>query len=163
MIESIKKRRSCRKFKKDNVSQEDLLEIIMAGEFAPSAIGSHAVEYIIVRQKETKEKIYSVVGQDFIKIAPVLIVPVIDTKKSPEPVQDLSVVSENIMLQATDLGYGTVWKNVSKEWFEKLVTILKLPANKLFINLIPMGIPQETLYEHKREDFDSQKIHLEKW
>lgn len=163
MLDAIKKRRSCRNFFEEGVVENDLIEIIKAGEYAPSAMGNHAVEYLIITKSEIKKQIYDIVGQDFIRNAPVLIVPIVDTEKSPEQDKDIAVASENIMLQAQEMDYGTVWKNVSEEWEKRIIPIIRIPKNKHFINIIPIGKCKDNLLEHSGSDFQAEKIHWEKW
>lgn len=164
VIDVIKKRRAIRKYKLDPVSDEDIKEIVKAAQFAPTGHGNKAVEFIIIKNQETKNKIFEVIGQDFIKEAPVLIVPVVDPGKSVLSVQDLSIASAHMFLQATALGLGTVWKNLlSDDWEEKVKVILGIPAGFRAINIIPAGYPAEELAEHSDEEFSEKKIHNEKW
>ena len=91
VIKEILNRRSVREYKSEQIPEEYLIEIIKAGQFAPSAKHNKAIEFIVIRDQETKDKIFEIVGQDFVKEAPVLIIPVTDTTKTNCPVQDLSV------------------------------------------------------------------------
>ncbi len=162
IINAIKKRRSFRTYKSDSVSDEMINEIIKAGQFAPSAMGRSAVEFIVIRDQKIKEAVFEVIDQDYIKNAPVLIAPVA-TDQSVLPVQDLSIVSENIFLQAAELGLGSVWKNLTPVWEEKVKEILGVPKNFRMIDIIPIGFPAEEKPEHSDEEFKIEKIHQEKW
>ncbi len=162
IIEPIRKRRSSRTYKSDPISDEFINEIIKAGQFAPSAMGRCAVEFVVIRDQKVKDAIFAVIDQDYIKTAPVLIAPVA-TDKSVLPVQDLSIVSEHIFLQATQLGLGSVWKNLNEQWEEKVKEILNIPSNFRMINIIPIGFPAEEKPEHGDEEFKVEKIHQEKW
>jgi nitroreductase len=163
IIKEITGRRSIRSFKPDAIPDEALLEIIKAAEFAPSAKHIRPIEYVIVRDKETKDKLFEVLTQDFIKEAPVLIVPVSDTGKSAFSIQDLSIASGYMFLQAYALDLGTVWRNVYEENAEKIKAILGIPASFTLINVIPVGHPAENLPPHAGSEFDSGKIHKEKF
>ena len=159
---AIRNRRSTRQYKTDSIPDSIIEELITAGEFAPSAHGLKAVEYIIVRDQNLKieiNKILSVeIAQDFVEIAPVLIIPVVDTKKSFLPVQDLSVISQTIFLQATELGLGCVWKNVNVKLIPQLLALLKLPDTYMMVNVIPIGYPEAMLDPHKDEEFKKEKL-----
>ena len=97
-----------------------------------------------------------------VKVVPVIIIPLIDTTQSTSPVQDISVVSENIFIQAASLGLGTVWKNVTDlEIREKIKSLLKIPKKFMLINMIPVGYPKTVRRLHKDNDFDPKKIHKE--
>lgn len=163
MLEEITARRSIRKYKQDRVSKDDIIEIIKAAQFAPNGHNNRAWEFLIIEDKETKEKIFKVIGQDFVKEAPILIMPIIDLEKSMTAVEDLSIASGYIFLQAKKLGLGTVWKNIGKEAKEEIREILEIPAKYLFINVIPLGYPLEETEMHTDSDFDENKIHWGKW
>lgn len=166
-IESIKNRRSVREYNKDPVSDEDIKEIIKAAQFAPTGHGNGAAEFIVVRNQETKDLIFKATGSDeeqiFIKEAPVLLVLVTDTEKATLPIQDLSVASENIFLEASSRGLGTVWKNIPPDQVLEIRKILGLPENFVLINIIPIGYPKIASEPKSDSNFDSGKIHFEKW
>jgi nitroreductase len=165
IIKEILNRRSVRGYKPDPVSDENINEIIKAGQFAPTAKNNKAVDFVIVKDQKIKEEIFAVCGQDFVKEAPVLIIPVSDTAKTPCPVQDLSVASENMFLQAAALGLGTVWKNLKGELneAEKIRNILKIPSQYMIINIIPVGYPKDNPQPHNPAEFDVNKIHQGRW
>ncbi|MFA5392489.1 MAG: nitroreductase family protein [Candidatus Paceibacterota bacterium] len=165
IIKEILNRRSVRDYQEKDVSKEDIAEIIKAGQFAPIASNNRAIEFIVIRDQQTKDKIFEIVGQEFVKEAPVLIISVSDTTQTNCPVQDLAVASENMFLQATALGLGTVWKNLEAEYEkeEKIKRILGIPEQFKAVNIIPVGYPKEKSIPHTDEDFNAQKIHQEKW
>ena len=164
IIKEITNRRSVREYKNKEVPDGDIGKIIKAGQFAPSARHNQAVEFIVVRNQQTKDEIFEIAGQEFVKQAKVLIIPISDTEKSTNlAVQDLSAASENMFLQATALGLGTVWKNVRPEWEERVKKLLGVPARYKVINIIPVGYPKEKPIPHTDKDFDAKKIHQEKW
>lgn len=163
MIKEIARRRSVRSYKADLPSDEDILEVIKAGQFAPTGKNTKAWEFIVIKDLKTKEEIFNIVGQEYVKEAPVLIIPVMNSEASITPVQDLSLSSGYIFLQAESLGLGTVWKNVGEEKREEVKKLLAIPQNFLVINIIPLGYPKEEPSAHREEDFDRNKIHFEKW
>jgi nitroreductase len=163
VLKEIRNRRSVREFKADQIRDDVLLDVIKAGFFAPSARNNKAAEFLVIRDQDLKDKITLIVGQEFIKTAQVLIIPAIDSEKSVLPVQDLSVISENIFLQAVHLGLGSVWKNLNPDWEEKVKEITGIPENYRIINIIPIGYPKEETVSHTDDEFSGQKIHQEKW
>lgn len=168
IIKEIINRRSVREYKPKEVPEKYIIEIIKAGQFAPTAHDTRAIEFIVIKNQETKDKIFEIVGQEFVKEAPALIIPVIDTEKSEMPIQDLSVASENMFLQATALGLGSVWKSIGwkgvrPEAERKIKELLWIPDQYMAINIIPVGYPKEKSEAHASKDFDVKKIHQEKW
>lgn len=160
IVKEIKNRRSVRSYKPDPIPRKDIYEIIKAAQFAPTGMDTKAQEFYIVHNKEIKEKISNLLGQPFLKEAPVLIVPAIDPKKSITPTQDLSLASQNIFLQAASFGLGTVWKNIRYESdVEAIRELLSIPKNFMIINIIPLGYPKTKSKPHTDSDFDPKKIH----
>jgi nitroreductase len=163
VIKEILNRRSVRKYKSKTVPQGYIIEIIKAGQFAPTAGNNRAIEFVVIEEQETKKNIFEIVSQEYVKEAPVLIIPVSDTAKTNCPIQDLSVASENMFLQATALGLGAVWKGLQPGWTEKIKKILGIPERYTVINIIPVGYPKKEPEPHTDKDFIDKKIHKEKW
>ena len=165
MIKEILNRRSVRNFKPTPLPEADILEIIKAGQLAPTARHNMATEFIVIKNQRTKEALFKLHPnkQEFLKEAPVLIIPVSDKTKSPLPIQDLSVATENMFLQATALGYGTVWKNLPPELEPAVKKLLHIPENFTLINIIPVGIPATKIEPHSEKEISLKKIHFEKW
>jgi len=165
ILEAISNRRACRSFKPDIVPPKLIEELIKAAQFAPTAHNRRAVEFIVVIDPKTRLAIQgALVAQDFVSTAPVIIVPVADTKTASKPREDLSLASENIWLQATHLALGCVWKHVHDEnELQKIRSLLNVPEHCLVINVIPVGFPAEMPPPHTDAEFDPKKIHREKW
>jgi nitroreductase len=163
IIKEIAGRRSVRAYKPDPVSDKDISEIIKAAEFAPSGRHLRPVEYVIVKDRKTKDALFAILGDDFIRQTPVLIIPAGDTQKSALTVQDISIASGYIFLQAYSLGLGTVWKNINTENAAKIREVLGIPEHFAIINVIPLGYPAENLPPHDDGEFETSKIHEERF
>ena len=163
VLKEILNRRTVREYKPDEVPDKFILEIIKAAQFAPSGHSAHAIEFLIIKEQKTKNEIFKIAGQDFLKQAPVLLILLFDTSKTDLAVQDLSVATENVFLQATALGLGTVWKNLDAEWEEKIKRLLNIPKNIKAINIIPIGFPKNIPTPHNDSEFSEAKIRREKW
>ncbi|MFH0897750.1 MAG: nitroreductase family protein [Candidatus Bathyarchaeota archaeon] len=165
VIKEIAERRSVRDFKTDMVSEENIIEIVKAAQFAPTSTNNKSVEFVIVKNQEMKSKICdaAIPKQQFVNEAPVLIIPAIDTKKSVLPFQDLSIASENIFIQASEFGLGSVWKNLTLDQADRIKRMLNIPESYLMINIIPIGYPKNKTEPHDEADFSKNKIHYEKW
>ncbi|MFH1401853.1 MAG: nitroreductase family protein [Parcubacteria group bacterium] len=163
IIKEILNRRSVREYKEDTVPEKFIIEIIKAGQFAPTARNNRAINFLVVREQKTKEGIFDIIGQEFLKKASALIIPAIDKNKSVAPVQDLSIASENMLLQATALGIGGVWRNIRPEFEEQIKRFLSIPQECQVINAISLGYPANKTEPHTDADFDAAKIHKERW
>ena len=73
--EAIEKRRSIRKFKKDQIPENDLMEILNAARLAPSGCNAQPWRFKLVKDNETRIKLsQAAYNQAFIAQAPVVIV-----------------------------------------------------------------------------------------
>ena len=165
----IKKRKSIRAYKNDIVSEEDIQTLLEAARWAPSAGNKQPVEIVIVKSVEQKEKlIEGAFGQKFIGQVPVVFVVCADLDRSSVrygergaslyAIQDAAAATQNILLMATDLNYGTVWVGA---FDEKVVSlILKLPANVRPLAIIPIGRAAQDPSPRPRRELD-EFIHHE--
>ena len=56
-ILDLKTRRSCRKYKPEQIKEEELLEILEAGTYAPTGMGAQSPVIVAVQDKETRDYI----------------------------------------------------------------------------------------------------------
>lgn len=148
ILEAIKRRRSVRAFKKQDISPEIVERIIDAATWAPSAGNIQPWEFIIVRKPEIKEELAeAALDQTFIQEAPVVIVVCANENRSSQGygvrgktlycIQDTAAAIQNILLVACSLGLCTCWVGAFKE--EKAREILKIPQGVRPVAIIPVG------------------------
>lgn len=127
------------------VSDEDLAKIIDAGKRAPSAGGIYPVEFAIVKDQTTKEKLAPTM--DFITQAPVVLVIYADTEKTAAKygqkgkdlyvIQDAAATAENIFLAAIALGLSACWVGAFDERVVR--EVLRLKENERPMVIMPIG------------------------
>ena len=125
IIQTIKSRRSIRKFKPDMPPKEMIDQIIEAGLYAASGRNEQAVITIAVTNKEFRDKLMKdncEIGgwsesYDPFYGAPVILI-VLGRKSRITYVYDGSLVIGNMMLAAHSLGLGSIWIHRAKEEFE---------------------------------------------
>lgn len=122
-IETLLNRRSIRKFKSEQITDEELEAVLKAGMYAPSGGNQQAALLIAVQNKATLEKIDSmnaaVLGKDTHPYygAPTVILVLTDKSKAT-PVEDASLVLGNMMNAAAALGLGACWIHRERQMFE---------------------------------------------
>lgn len=141
-------RKSCRNYKPDPISQEDLDYILHAGMSAPTACNTRCWSFIVVKDKETHKKIMQIhKASQMLENAPVAVIVCADLEKQYKNYwqQDCAASTENILLAATAKGYGSVWCGVATntERQEGIAKLFKLPHNIIPFSLIVMGKPAE--------------------
>ena len=124
LIETIQKRKSIRSFKPDGIPKETIARIIQAGLYAPSGLNRQSPIIIAITKKEERDKLSElnreIMGSDSDPFygAPVVLVVLAD-KTIPTYIYDGSLVMENLMLAAYDMGLGSCWIHRAKEEFER--------------------------------------------
>ncbi len=123
--ETIKTRRSIRKYKADMIPKDMIESVIEAGTYAATAMNHQSPIIIAVTNKEIRDKLSSVNariggwndGFDPFYGAPAILIVLAD-KSCANHVYDGSLVLGNMMLEAHELGLGSCWIHRAKEEFE---------------------------------------------
>ena len=122
VLETIKSRRSIRKYKSDMVPQDKLEKIIEAGTYAATGMGKQSPIIVAVINKELRDKLSAMnakimgVNSDPFYGAPVVLIVLAD-KSRPTYLYDGSLVMGNLMLEAEAQGVGSCWIHRAKEEF----------------------------------------------
>ena len=113
-LELVKKRYSVRKYESKKVEDEKLFKILEAGRVAPTGANTQPQRLIVVQQNEGFEKIKKAAN---IFEAPLAIIVCgepgaawirpFDGKNIVDI--DVSIVTDHLMMEATELGLGTLW------------------------------------------------------
>jgi len=147
-FEIIEKRRSIRRYKKRDISQEDLRRILDAARLAPSARNNQPWRFIVVREPKMKKFLATCVDQDFVATASVIVVVLGDPEISPYWfLLDPMIATEHLILAATALGYGTCWIGALADYAsqntDSVKQALKIPKNQSIVCLVTIGVPDE--------------------
>lgn len=161
-IEIAKKRYSVRNYSDRKVEKEKLEKILQAAHVAPTAANLQPVRLLVVESKKGLEKIGK--GAN-IYGAPLAIIVCADHNKAwVRPFDkkqsgdiDASILTDHMMLEATELGLGSVWvcffkPDVIKEEFD-------LPDNLEPINILVIGYSNEKAASTER--YERMRISLD--
>lgn len=150
----LEKRRSIRKYKDKEVSDEDIRLLIQAAILAPSWKNSQVTRYYVVKSAEMLKSIKETLpefNQQNVKDAPVLIISTIvlnrsgfDRDGTPSNelgngwgCYDCGLHNMNILLKATELGLSTLVMGLRDE--KNIRRLLKIPDNEKVISVIGLG------------------------
>ena len=141
----ILKRYSVRKYTSRKIEDNKLMSVLDAGRLAASAANFQPWHFIVVRNPDNLEKIYTVYNRDWIRSAPTVILICadhnlswkrsLDGKDSADI--DAAISVDHMTLQATALGMGTCW--VCNFDAKKCSELFKLPSNLEPIVILPIG------------------------
>ena len=122
-IEMLKTRRSCRSFKKEQLKEENLQEILDCGLNAPSGMNRQDTRIVVLQDPELIQVFSRLNGliwgrdSDPFYGAPTVAL-VLATKENPNNVKDGSLVIGAMQDGAYALGIGSCWINRCKEMLE---------------------------------------------
>jgi len=122
-IEMLKNRRSCRKFKKEQVREEDLKTILDCALNAPSGMNRQDTRIVVVQDPETVRDLSGLndqiwqKGTDPFYGAPMVCL-ILAPKESRNGVKDGSLVIGAMQDAAYALGVGSCWINRCREMLE---------------------------------------------
>lgn len=122
-LKVLETRRSCRAFKTDMISEEELSAILRAGTYAPTGMGKQSPIIIAVTNKELRDRLSAEnakimgVNMDPFYGAPVILIVLAD-RSVPTYRYDGSLVMGNLMNAAESLGVANIWIHRAKEEFE---------------------------------------------
>ena len=101
-LQDLKTRRSCRRYRPEQIKESELEQILEAGVFAPTGMGMQSPKIVVVQDKETIEelskmnaKIMGVTSDPFYGAPTVLIV--LADKNRNTYLEDGSLVMGNLM------------------------------------------------------------------
>jgi len=169
-LEVIMMRRSIRKFKPDPVKREDIMTILDAGRMAPSAGNLQPCHFVVIQDPAVKAKVQqAALEQELIGSAPVVIAVCVEPERSSHYgdigrnylcLLDAANATENMLLAAHTLGYGTCW--VGGFLQPAIKEVLGLPEDVHVVSLIPLGIADEKPEVPPRRPLENM-VRWEKW
>ena len=166
-LEALKTRRSIRKYKKEKISEEIIMELLNCAMYSPSAFDYQPWHFIVIDKKEIFDNILKAATHaEMIKDASHAIILCGDKKLEENTgllIQDLSAATQNLLLAAHTYGLGAVWVGIYP--FEEIVNGIKgvfnLPENIIPVSMAVIGYPGETPEQPER--YKKERVHLNKW
>ena len=150
-LEIIRTRRSCRSYKPEQITDEQLNVVLEAGTYAPTSRGLQSPFIVAVQNDVLKERLAKMnaevmgVTTNPYYDAPTYVL-VFVPEDAPNGVQDASLVLENMMLAAHAQGLGSCWIHREREMFateegKELMRQWGLPEGLIGIGALSLGYP----------------------
>lgn len=152
-LELAKKRYSVRNYSDKKVENEKLDKILQAAHVAPTAANLQPIHLIVLQDKDSLEKLGK--GAN-IYGAPLAIIVCADHAKAwVRPIDnkqtcdiDASILTDHMMIEATELGLGSVWICYFKP--DIIRKEFNLPDNLEPINILAIGYSNEKSVDSER-------------
>ena len=170
--ELIKNRRSMRKFTDEELTQEQVVELMKAALMAPKSKRSNAWQFVLVDDKETLKKLSLCKEQasQFIADAALAVVVTADPLASDVWIEDASIASIYLQLQAEDMGLGSCWVQVRERFTasgmdsgQYVQQVLDIPLQLQVLSIIAIGHKGMERKPFNEEHLQWDKIHLNKY
>ena len=168
----IKQRRSTRKFTEEPLTPEQVEAILKAGLMAPSSKRSNPWQFIVVEDKEMLQKLAHCKngGSAFLEGCSLAVVVCADVMASDLWVEDASVASIYMQLQAEDLGLGSCWCQIRNRVTEDerdsndyVRFLLQIPYQLDVLSIIGFGHKDQVRKPFDESHLQWEKIHLGKY
>jgi len=180
--ETIRRRRSVRKYSDRPVPEEVVTRCLEAARLAPSWRNGQPWRFIVVRDRRTIQRLVRanwLAGAInwWLKDVPVLVVACAEPKQSglkgdqPYYLVDVAIALEHFILAATAEGLGTCWIGGFNE--DKVRKVLGIPSHIRVVAMTPLGYPADGkgLYDrlamvgkrHWRRKPLSEIVRYERW
>lgn len=156
-------RRSVRRYEDRPVEEEKIDLLLRAAMQAPSAVNQQPWEIIVLEDRGRMKKLAQ--GLDYGKMleeAPLSFIMLGNTHKLKSPLrwpQDLSAATQNVLLEATELGLGSVWLGIypTKERMNLIREVVGVKDPLVPFSIISIGYPAE--FAQVVDRFDRSKVH----
>jgi len=153
VLEAIRTRRSIRKYKDKQVPWDNIVTILQAGKYAPSAGNLQNWKFIHIKSDAKRKSIAKAcMDQEWMEMAPIYIVVVAEPNKADRyygtrgarlyTIQGCAAAIENMLLTAHSLGLGSCWIGAFDE--DELFRILNLPEEITVQGIITIGYADES-------------------
>lgn len=168
----VQRRRSIRKFTDQELSQEQVVTLMRAALMSPSSKSSKGWQFVVVDDKETLQALSTCKahGATLIAQAALAIVVTADPLASDVWIEDASIASLMIQLQAEDMGLGSCWVQVrgrSREdgtlSDEYIHSLLDLPLQLQTLCIIAVGHKAAERPPIEEESLQWEKVHINKY
>lgn len=171
LYELMAKRRSVRKYADEKISDEVINEIMKIALTAPCSFGHRPVEFVVIRDKDTIEKVADCksLGGRQILGADTVVVVMVNLDQGEFWIEDGAIASSYILLGAEEYNVGACWVHIrnrrgkKKSSDEEIRELLGVPDGYAVLNLVALGMKGEKKQGYLEKDFDKRKIHYGKF
>jgi nitroreductase len=145
ILSIIRARRSIRNFSGKKLTSADISRILEAGRWAPSGLNNQPWRFLVIEDKELRNRIsvFTSYGSILRRAAAVVIVcmDVADSYNRDKDLMAIGASIQNMLLEAKNLGIGTCWMGEILNKKKEVAATLKLDEDMDFLAAIAMGYP----------------------
>jgi nitroreductase len=172
MLDILKKRRSIRKFKNNIIEKDKIDKLVQAALLSPSSRKLQPWHFIAVDDKNILQELSKCKrhGSDFLKKAPLAVVVIADPATCDVWIEDASIASIIIQLEAESLDLSSCWIQVRERMHDDKTTsedyikeVLEIPLNFKVECIISIGYKDEVLPAYNENELRFDKVFSNKF
>jgi nitroreductase len=172
LIDLLRARRSIRRFTDRPVEQAKLDLLLEAALRAPSSKGRAPWEFVVVRDRGTTARLAAAKphGAAFLAEAPLVIVVCADPRTSDVWVEDTSIATLILHLQALELGLGSCWvqvrlraRHAGSSAEDHVAQVVGLETGLVVEAMVGIGYPAETKLGHPAAALHHDRVSYERY
>lgn len=158
-----------RKFTDEELTQDQVVTLMKAALMAPTSKRSNAWQFVVVDDRETLKKLSLCKAQasQFIADAALAVVVMADPLASDVWIEDASIASIYLQLQAEDMGLGSCWVQVRERFTatgmssnDYVHEVLNLPLPLQVLSIIAIGHKAMERKPFNEEHLQWEKVHI---
>ncbi len=163
-MNSIFTRRSVRQFSEKVVETEKVEKLLRAAMQAPSAKNQQPWEFIVLKDRSKLDKLSEFKAHAQSLMSANLAIIVLGNNERMQHTnkweQDLAAATQNICLEATELGLGTVWLGATPDTksMDHIRDLFLLADNLIPFSVISVGYPKDENANHFVDRFDESRV-----
>ncbi|MDD6210709.1 MAG: nitroreductase family protein [Bacteroidales bacterium] len=167
--ELIKKRRSTRKFTDQLLTPEEVESLLKAALMSPASKRANPWQFVVIEDKDTLQKLSLCKKQSsgFIADCALAVVVIANPLDSDVWIEDASIASIYLQLQAEELGLGSCWVQVRNRFTANEVSsdeyvkeVLNIPYYMQVLSIIAIGHKDQERKPFDESHLQWEKIHL---
>ena len=168
----ITNRRSTRKFTDELLTPDEVESILKAALKSPSSKGKNSWQFLVIEDKSVLEQLSHCKKSSSKPIAEGVLAVIVlaDPLVSDVWIEDASVASIMMQLQAEDLGLGSCWIQIRDRYTaddlpasEYIRSIIDIPLQLQILSVIVFGNKAQERAPFDEEKLQWEKIHIGKY
>lgn len=172
LTELLRNRRSTRRFTEEELTQDEVVALLKAALMAPSSKHTNCWQFVIVDDKETLRALAQCKehGAELIAGAPLAVVVLGDPLVSDVWIEDTSIASILMQLQAEDLGLGSCWVQVRERYHadgtpadEVVRQLLGIPLHLQVLCIVAVGHKAVDRPPIDESSLEWEKVHINRY
>lgn len=170
--QTIINRKSTRNFTAQKLNDDLTTQLKKSALLAPTGKRKNHWDFIFIQQDETLKELARCKphGAQLIEKAALAVVVIGDQQQSDTWIEDCSIASIFIQLQAQDMELGSCWVQIDKREHDNILSagdfvksLLEIPQHKSVLSIIAIGYPAKKIAPASEKALMTERIHSEKF